>query len=274
MEPHKPARHVLDDAVALQPLDTHQFAGRTTEPYMNMVGPFGGITAAALLNAVLQHPQRIGEPVSMTVNYAAAIEPGEFIIEAIPVRTNRSTQHWTLLLRQGQNIATTATVFCAIRRDSWSEQELQAPQVPDPSELPAQAAGLSSVGWVNNYEFCFVRGNLSPLQPQPLDDSLTQLWIRDLPLRSLDFLALAALGDAFFPRVFTRRQTLVPAGTVTMTHYFHTSADRLTEIGSDYVLGQARATRAHNTYAEQSAQIWSRDGELLLSSSQMAYYKE
>lgn len=274
MEAHTAARHVFDDAVALQLLEDNQFAGRTTQPYMNMVGPFGGITAAVLLNAVLQHPQCIGDPVSMTVNYAAAIEPGEFIIEAIPVRTNRSTQHWTLLLRQGHNIATTATVFCAIRRDSWSEQELQAPQVPEPSELPEQAPELKRVGWVNNYELRFVRGNLNPLQPQPLEDSLTQLWMRDLPLRALDFLALASMGDAFFPRVFTRRQTLVPAGTVSMTHYFHTSAARLKEIGSDYLLGQARANRAHNTYAEQAAHIWSRDGELLLSSTQMAYYKE
>lgn len=274
MEPQTPALHVFDDAIALQPVDTNQFAARTTKPYMNMVGPFGGITAAALLNAVLQHPERIGEPVAMTVNFAAAIEPGEFIIEAIPVRTNRSTQHWTLLVRQGDNVTTSGTVFCGIRRDSWSEQELQAPQVPDPSELAEQDPGLKRVGWVNNYDFRFIRGDLNPLKPQPREDSITQLWIRDLPERPLDFAALAAVGDAFFPRVFTRRQTIVPAGTVSMTHYFHTSSERLTEIGTDYVLGQAQATRAHDTFSEQSAHIWSRDGELLMSSTQMAYYKE
>lgn len=274
MQPHTSAPHVFDDAITLQSLDANQFSARTTDPYMNMVGPFGGITAAVVLNAVLQHPERIGEPISMTVNYAAAIAPGEFVVEAIPIRTNRSTQHWTLLVRQGDSITTSATVFCGIRRDSWSEQELQAPVVPGPAELEPQPAGLNRVGWVNNYDFRFVRGNFNPLQPRPLEDSLTQLWIRDLPLRTLDFAALAALGDAFFPRVFTRRQTLVPAGTVSMTHYFHTSSARLTEVGTDYVLGQARATRAHNTYSEQSAHMWSGDGELLLSSTQMAYYKE
>ena len=92
--------HTFDQAIRLVPTEPNQFRGHTSEPYANMVGPFGGITAATLLNAVMQHPERIGEPVSLTVNFAGPIETGEFTIEAVPVRTNRSTQHWTLQLRQ------------------------------------------------------------------------------------------------------------------------------------------------------------------------------
>ena len=47
------------------------------------------------------------------------------------------------------------------------------------------------------------------------DHSLTQLWVRDNPPRPLDFASLTALADVFFPRVFVRRATLVPVGTVT-----------------------------------------------------------
>ena len=65
-----------------------------------MVGPFGGITAATLLQAVMQHPDRLGEPLSLTVNYAGALARGPFTVQATPVRTNRSTQHWTLSILQ------------------------------------------------------------------------------------------------------------------------------------------------------------------------------
>ncbi len=43
-----------------------------------MVGPYGGITAATVLNAVLQHPALLGEPVSLTVNFCAAVADGAF----------------------------------------------------------------------------------------------------------------------------------------------------------------------------------------------------
>ena len=45
--------HVLDQAIALTPVDANRFAGATHPAWANMVGPFGGITGAALLNAVL-----------------------------------------------------------------------------------------------------------------------------------------------------------------------------------------------------------------------------
>jgi acyl-CoA thioesterase len=43
--------HPLDQALALQPQGEGIFAGRTHPAWANMVGPFGGITAAQLLQA-------------------------------------------------------------------------------------------------------------------------------------------------------------------------------------------------------------------------------
>ena len=66
--------HPFDEAVALNALvasvDEHgrasarQFEGRPHPAYANMVGPFGGVTAAQALAAVLAHPERLGEPVA------------------------------------------------------------------------------------------------------------------------------------------------------------------------------------------------------------------
>lgn len=77
----------------------------------------------------------------------------------------------------------------------------------------------------------------------------------------------------FYPRFFLRRATGLPAGTVSMTVYFHASAERLHACGSDFVLGQARGQFYHAGFFDQTAQLWSRDGMPLASSTQIVYFK-
>src|SRR5690606_20496617 len=124
--------------------------------FKNMVGPFGGLTAAILLNAVLQHPERLGDPVSLTVNFAGPVGDGDFEVEATPLRTNRSTQHWLLLQKQNGEVVTSATAFFANRRETLSDQQLAAPQAPAPRSL--QRVDRSTRNWFKQYEFRFVRG--------------------------------------------------------------------------------------------------------------------
>ena len=57
-----------------------QYAAPTDEAYWNFVGPFGGYTAATVLRSVLEHPQRQGDPVSFTVNFALPLSEGAFTL--------------------------------------------------------------------------------------------------------------------------------------------------------------------------------------------------
>ena len=68
--------HVFDEAVALEPVGENLFRGRTHAAWANMVGPFGGITAATMLGAVLQHPEKHGDPLALTLNYAGPVAEG------------------------------------------------------------------------------------------------------------------------------------------------------------------------------------------------------
>lgn len=265
--------HAFDQAIALSPVSPNLYQGQTSDAFLNMVGPFGGATAATLLNAVLQHPQRLGDPVSLTVNFAGPVAEGEFEVEATPLRTNRSTQHWLLLQKQNGEVVTSATAFFATRRETLSEQQLSAPVAPAPASL--QRTPLNIRNWFKQYDFRFVHG--IPLQPIPADqpaDTESLLWVRDYPERPLDYCSLSALGDVFAPRIFLLRNQFTPSGTVCMTHYFHATSDELAAAGTGYVLGQAKACRLHSNYADQVAHLWSEDGVLLLTSTQSVYFKE
>lgn len=270
--------HVFDQAIELTASGDGQFSGATSPAYANMVGPFGGITAATVLNAVLQHPALLGEPLSLTVNFCAALADGAFAVSAQPVRTNRSTQHWVVAVTQtgasGEDeTVVTASVVTAARRSTWSVDDEPMPVVPSPAEVPPYAAP-SPVEWIRRYAMRPVEGQIPHTWDGRTSDSLTRLWMRDAVPRALDLCALAALADVFFPRIWLRRATRVPAGTVSMTVYFHAGAAQLAEVGHGWVLGQARAQAFRNGFFDQAALLWSETGHLLCSSHQVVYYKE
>jgi acyl-CoA thioesterase len=190
------------------------------------------------------------------------------------VRTNRSTQHWLVeLLQEGQTVMT-ATVFTALRRQTWEDDEHRMPDAPAPASVP-RALPKSRVAWFDRYEMRFIAGSL----PQAWDgaehhDSVTRLWVRDDPPRPLDHASLTALCDVFFPRIWRRRATLVPIGTVSMTVYYHADEAALREAGDGYLLAQAQAQGFRGGYFDQTAQLWSERGALLATTHQVVYYKE
>jgi len=245
--------HPFDQAIRLTPLDRSRFEGSTHPGYGNMVGPFGGITQAVLLHAVMLHPDRLGEPVALTVNFAAPIQDGAFEIEAVPVRTNRSTQHWSLQLCQGEDVRATATAVFAQRREGWSAPEASPPPgLPSPADTARLAAAGLPV-WVARYDMRFIEGGLETLDGTAQPESASRLWVRDEPPRPLTFESLAAVCDCFFPRVFLRLGRFVPAGTISMTTYFHADGPALAEQGDGHVLGLARGLHFSHGYFDQSA---------------------
>ncbi len=286
--------HAFDDAIALARLPdtpsgeitgqhtgpkTGIYTGHTSPHYWNMVGPYGGITAAIVLNAVMQHPALLGEPISLTVNFAGALAAGAFQASAQPVRTNRSTQHWCITLSQtdanGQTqVTTTATVITAARRDTWGASDSAMPAAPAPETLPVMRPPAGSVAWIDSFEMRGIQGGIPTLwDGRESADSLTQLWLRDHPARPLDFPSLASLADLFYPRIWLRRALRTPAGTVSMTVYFHADSAQLAATGSGYLLGQAQGQAYRNGFFDQTGQLWNRQGQLLATTHQIVYFK-
>jgi len=190
------------------------------------------------------------------------------------VRTNRSTQHWTIAIEQKGETVATATAFTAVRRDTWQASEVPMPQMPRPADV-ARPRGKPRVAWVDNYDIRFVEGGM----PTAWDGtesatSRTRLWVRDQPERPLDFASLTSMSDIFFPRLFLRRASFVPIGTVSMTIYFHASEAQLRETGTGYLLGQAQGQAFRAGYFDHGAHLWNEAGLLLASTQQVVYYKE
>ncbi len=273
--PGSQAIHPFDQALQLQAgPDEDHWLGCTSPAYANMVGPFGGITAAQALAGVLNHPRRLGDPVALTVNFTAPVADGAFDLIVRPVRTNRSTQHWTIELRQGEAVALTGTAFTALRRDGWGHDEAAMPAAPAADATPPARRRERAPIWLDRYDLRFVDGELPARFDGQEAGHRSLLWLRDEPPRALDFPALAALADAFFPRLMLRRGRLAAVGSVSITTYFHADAAQLSAVGAACVLGEATAGAFRRGYFDQTARLWSPHSPLLASSHQIVYYKE
>ncbi len=265
------AAHAFDEAVRLAPSGEGRFTGHTSKKYWNFVGPFGGITAATALNGILQRADRQGDPLSLTVNFMAPIMEGAFTVETKLVRSNRSTQHWSVQLTQAgetEPVLGALAVF-ATRRATWGLREAVPPEVPEPEACKRFEPRLEIL-WPQMYEMRYARGRFGIENP----DSVTHAWLRDVPARPLDFPSLTAICDAFFPRIFLRRPRMAPIATVSLNIYFHVDAAELAAEGAEPVLCVAKAQVFNKGYYDQEGQVWGRDGKLLATTQQVAWYKE
>jgi acyl-CoA thioesterase len=274
MLPQSPdAGHLFDDATKVRAGD-RRWTGHTSKDYWAFVGPFGGVTAATMLRAIVEHPQRSGDPLALTVNFCAPIAEGAFELDVRLIKANRATQHWSVELTQdGTDVATFATAVFAARRPSWSHQPLPLPQAP-PFE---QTRSYPTTGafWVRQYDLRFVESE-PQLHRGPHSEpasAFSKAWIGDRIPRRIDALSLMAMSDAFFARIFHVRNEVVPFGTVSLTTYFHADAAELIAEDITRLLAVADAKIFHNSFADQNGELWSPAGRLLATTHQIAYFK-
>jgi acyl-CoA thioesterase len=267
------APHLFDDATRVTAGDS-RWQGQTSQDYWAFVGPFGGVTAATMLRALIDHPQRSGDPLALTVNYCAPIAEGDFDLDVRLVKANRSSQHWCVELTQdGGEVATLATAVFAERRPSWSHQPALFPQgIPFEQIQPYPRIKAT---WANQYDFRFIEGNpdLSGAKNDAPASAFSKLWIADRVPRKTDMLSLMSMSDAFFARIFHARHEMVPFGTVSLTTYFHADAEELAAEDISRVLAVADAKIFHKSYGDQNGELWSPNGRLLATTTQIGYFK-
>lgn len=265
-------QHPLDRSIELTRLADGRYQGSPPKPYWNIVGPYGGISAAIALNAVLMSDKVLGEPLSLTVNFTAPIRDVPFEVAIEVVRSSRTTQHWLIAMtqphRSGQRTdrVLQAMLTTGVRRPLWTAQSGVAPVAPLPPEKSHRRTGRAGLPWFDCYDQRFTSNPMKAADPSA--EVLT--WVRDEPPRTLDFPALAAACDTFFPAIFAERQKISRIATVSMNTYFHTTAAELARIGSAYLLTSSRSSVYHEGFCDAEGKVWA--GERLIATSQQVMW--
>ncbi len=197
-----------------------------------MVGPFGGTTAAqasqrgaaasaAARRSDLAHRQfRRRHGRGRRVRGAGHAGAHQSLDPALGDRDPARPQ------RRGRSIPRHSRGLRPLRRETWSADRRHP-------HASGAAAGRSAANGASAWP---ARGRMG----QPVRDaasskarfrpsgtasgqgiSRTRIWLRDAQPRALDFASLASMSDMFYPRIWLRRARHVPAGTVSITTYFH-----------------------------------------------------
>jgi acyl-CoA thioesterase len=266
--------HALDAATRLTRLSDDRLRGKTCAAYWNFGGPFGGVTAGLLMRAVLEAPGRQGDPVAITVNFTARIAEGAFDVVPRLVRAGRSTQHWYVELAQGDVVAANASVVLAVRSETWAHRSARCPAVP-PAQALAPLPTMNRNAFVQQFDFRFVGG---PPQFEAAFDgqsktARSEVWLNNAVPRPWDFVGLATACDLFFGRIYFVQGTVFPIATVSLTAYFHVATVGLAALGDGPLLGVADAQIFEAGFFDQTAQLWSADGRLVATTTQIVNYR-
>lgn len=230
-----------------------------------VVGPNGGYLAAIVARALqaVVHEERLLR--SLTMHYMRAPEAGEAVVRVETVREGRSVSFLRAELEQGGRAQATAQAVFATQREGIDLDLARAPEVPAPEDLPGRGEiRREAPPFAQNFDF---RPAIGGRPFRAADEAVSGGWLRptDGP-RQLDAALAVALCDSWFPAVFTAVEAPLAVPTLDLTVHVRAPLPQ----PADWVLGNFRTRRARDGFLEEDGELFSRDGELLAQSRQLA----
>ncbi len=260
----------LDEALTLDPLGANRWRAHADPDHESINAMFGGWTAAVSLAAVLASASSPLAPSALTVNFIRAIAPGTRpVLHVEHLGGSRSIDHWRADLRNEEDDAldASATVVLTARRSTEEHDQWVMPEAPAPATLePFHAPGSQG----QQTDLRLISGSADSYRG---GDTRTSAWIRMVSGRPHDHVQLAYLADQFAPRSFYWGAGLRASATLTMSVYFHATADDLAEAATGYLLNEATGTRGAHSTSGLQARLWSPTGTLLATTEQLAWYR-
>lgn len=228
---------------------------------------FGGYVLGLVISALMQEPSRKGTPIAVTCAFLSRVANRPLTIHTRCLRAQSALSFWQAEVRQGDDdaLCTQAVVTLAERgetpRFGWTEM----PDAPAPESLPRATQGPPMV---TSFDRRLVRG----LPPSP-GDSTSTAWVREDDGEPVDHARLAMFADLFPPRVYYALPGMRPSATVSLTMYFHATAQEVDAIGPDFVLQHATGRTGSAGTFDMTASLWRRDGVLLATTEQLCWFR-
>jgi len=256
----------ISEAIAVQSVADGTWLAYADPDHQSITGMFGGWTTAVALASVMNSSASEAVPAALTINFVGSIDPGtEVEIRTSLIGSTRSLEHWSAIVQSGDSVHATALVVLANRRETEPHLQPVKPDAPDPSTLERFEAPLPQGRQTEMY----------PASPWAYGsgDTRSAHWLRDSNGRPLDHLLVAYLADQYAPRSFFWGVGIRPSATLTMSVYFHATTEELASVGTDFILNEAIGTRGEQSTSGQQARLWSREGALLATTEQLAWYR-
>jgi len=235
-------------------------------------GLWGGYAIGLCIRVLETEPEAVGEALSLTLVYAAGLPAGALDIRTRRLRQGGSVGVWEVeLLPAGSDeVGVHAIVTMARRPQTPSFAFAQMPAAPDPDSLPRpqMPAGATHYGAAT-----FERRGLEGFPPTPNGSSRSLMWLRS-QRGPMDKALLGMATDNSAPRAMYALGHTIRTTTLSLTAYLHATAAELAEIGDDFILVECEGRVGGGGASDERSSYWRRDGKLLATSEQLAWYRE
>ena len=243
-----------------------RYAGQIAPRWFQGRGAYGGVLGGALLRSMMRElgaPER--SPRSFTVHFCAPVAEAESLITVRIERAGRQVSHLSARLEQGGQVACLASATFAVSRDtSLVFNHAQRPEAPPPQELTAiPNEFLPAFG--AHFEYRWFRG----LPFSGAAEADMGGWLRPRQGEPLDAPLLVGLLDAFPSAAFARLEGFAQGATMDYTAHFYAPLP-LTLSPDTFLLRTSHSRHAAQGYADDLAELWTSEGQLLGQLRQMA----
>jgi len=261
-------------AMPLTAIASGRWSTLAAEAWANPGGGLWGGYAIGLAIKVLEAEQdAVGEALSLTVTYAAALPFGPLDIRTRRIRQGGSIGVWEVeLLKAGSaEVGVHAMVTMAKRPDTPNFAFAKMPEAPDPLSLPT----MEVPGAPQRYgALAFERRSVEGFPPQAGASARSLMWVRARHA-PMDRALLGMATDNSPPRaMYALGFGRVMSTTLTLTAYLHATNAELAEVGNDYILVEYDGRVGNAGSSDEYSRYWRRDGKLLATSEQLAWYRE
>ncbi|MDP2011825.1 MAG: thioesterase family protein [Phenylobacterium sp.] len=260
------------DSISLTPVSTGRWTTFAGPEWQNPGGGLWGGYAIGLFIRVLEaEPEAVGEALSLTLTYAAALPSGQVDIRTRRLRQGGSIGVWEVeLLGAGSDqVAVHGMVTMARRPETPPFAFAVMPEAPTPESLPSP----DHPGTPLHYgALAFERRGQDIFPPQVSGDSRSLVWVRSRR-GPWDKALLGMVTDNSAPRAMYALGRTINNTTLSLTVYLHATVEELAKVGDDFILIECEGRVGGGGASDERSSYWSRDGKLLATSEQLTWYR-
>jgi acyl-coenzyme A thioesterase PaaI-like protein len=236
-------------------------------------GLWGGYAIGLCVRVLEAEPEAVGEALSLTLTYVAATPAGGLDVRTRRLRQGGSVGVWEveLMTAGSDQVGVHGVVTLARRPQTPAFAFARMPEAPDPESLPSpELPGIAS----QHYGAAtFERRTMEGFPPTPGDSSRSLAWVRS-SRGPFDKALLGMVTDNSAPRAMYALGPTIMTTTLSLTAYLHATTEDLAAVGDDFILVECEGRVGGGGASDERSSYWSRDGRLLATSEQLAWYRE
>jgi acyl-coenzyme A thioesterase PaaI-like protein len=234
-------------------------------------GLWGGYAIGLCIRVLEAEPEAVGEALSLTLTFIAALPAGDLDIRTRRLRQGGSVGVWEVeLLSAGSDqVGVHAIVTMARRPITPAFAFARMPQAPAPESL--STAVMPGAG-THYGAAALERRTAEGFPPKPGGDSRSLAWVRSRR-GLLDKGLLGMIADNSPPRAFYALGPTVMTTTLSLTLYLHATNEELAAVGDDFILVEYEGRVGGGGASDERSSYWTRSGKLLATSEQLAWYR-